>query len=187
MVKRICAALIIGAAVFSTGQAFADDLNRLIGKKVDNVRPLYIDGERSPQDVLIIQGRSYLPVRSALSMFGYEVDYKDGNVTVDKIKEPQNEEQKAPPQQEKPKENTNQPPVYYGIITEEMIDWEMEYLKMHEEVYSNIINSLSQSASYSSNTNRELQDYYTKLSNIKTELQYWESIKKLLKTRPELY
>src|SRR5690606_26139346 len=142
-------------------------------------------GERSAQDVLIIEDRSYIPVRSALTMFGYDVDYEDGKVLLEKLEVPEDEDTNAENEKSEEKEPTYI--YYYGMITDEMIDNEIKLLKDQEEIYNNIIDALMPSSqSYSSSNYEMMNEYYQKLSNVTMQIQYWEMLKQLRAERPEL-
>jgi len=72
--KKLIVGVIIGLAL---GFTFSAGANTIIGKAVDTIYPLFIDGTRSPVDAVSIEGTSYIPVRKAGEMFGYEVQYND--------------------------------------------------------------------------------------------------------------
>jgi len=70
--KRFIAGLIIGVILMLAAPAFGDGV---IGKVVEGTLPLVINGKKAMQDVIVIEGTSYLPVREACKMFGYNVSW----------------------------------------------------------------------------------------------------------------
>jgi hypothetical protein len=58
----------------------------LIGKVVEGSFPLQINGQKSEKDAVVIDGTSYIPVRSAGELFGYDVSFVDSKVIL-KVKE----------------------------------------------------------------------------------------------------
>jgi hypothetical protein len=75
IMKKIIAGILIGISLSLGFTAYADDIVSLIGKKVDGSFPLIINNLRADKDVLVINGTSYLPVRSAAALFGYDVSF----------------------------------------------------------------------------------------------------------------
>jgi hypothetical protein len=73
--KKIISGILIGISLSLGVTAYADDIVSLIGKKVDGSFPLIINNVRADKDVLVIDGTSYLPVKSAAALFGYEVSF----------------------------------------------------------------------------------------------------------------
>jgi hypothetical protein len=73
--KKIVLGMLIGIGLSLGFTAYADDIVSLIGKKVDGSFPLLINNIRADKDVLVIDGTSYLPVRSAAALFGYDVSF----------------------------------------------------------------------------------------------------------------
>jgi hypothetical protein len=73
--KKIIAGILIGISLSLGVTAYADNIVSLIGKKVDGSFPLIINNVRADKDVLVIDGTSYLPVRSAAALFGYDVSF----------------------------------------------------------------------------------------------------------------
>jgi hypothetical protein len=73
--KKMMVGLIIGIGLTLGASAYADEIASLIGKKVDGSFPLIINDKRADKDVLVIDGTSYMPVRSAATLFGYDVSF----------------------------------------------------------------------------------------------------------------
>jgi hypothetical protein len=73
--KKIILGMLIGIGLSLGVTAYADDIVSLIGKKVDGSFPLIINNVRADKDVLVIDSTSYLPVRSAAALFGYDVSF----------------------------------------------------------------------------------------------------------------
>lgn len=73
-IKHIFLALIVGALLMTTGQVLADTASQ-IGKKVDGESPVYVDGQRV-SDAIIIKGKSYAPIRDISESLGASVTWK---------------------------------------------------------------------------------------------------------------
>ncbi|MCY9593713.1 hypothetical protein PC41400_21545 [Paenibacillus chitinolyticus] len=56
------------------------EVTSMIGKVVEGSFPVLINGEKSEKDALVVDGTSYLPVRSAGQLFGYDVSFIDSQV-----------------------------------------------------------------------------------------------------------
>lgn len=77
--KKFIAGILCGMVLMVSVSAYADSM---IGKKVDAIYPLKINGQRAAKDVIAIEGTSYLPVRAAGEMFGYQVDFINQEVVL---------------------------------------------------------------------------------------------------------
>lgn len=81
--KKLITGVIIGILISTSFSVYADSL---IGKTIKATFPLFIDGEQASQNVIVVEGTSYLPVRAAGEMFGYDVrfDSESNEVFLDK-------------------------------------------------------------------------------------------------------
>lgn len=84
--KKAAAGFLAGVLLTLSATAYADDIHAAMGKVVDGTYPLIIDGKRSERDVIVVDDTSYLPVRAAGEMFGYDVDFVSDQVLLDKKK-----------------------------------------------------------------------------------------------------
>lgn len=84
-VKKLLIGIMIGLIMSVPVTAFADEIQSMIGKVVEGTFPLKIDGQRAERDVLVIDGTSYIPVRAASELFGYDVLFNpEGEVVLQK-------------------------------------------------------------------------------------------------------
>jgi hypothetical protein len=83
--KKIMFGLILGIGLTLTASVYADDIQTMIGKTVEGSFPLEIDGKLSEKDAIVIEGTSYIPVRAAGELFGYEVSFIDSKVKLEPI------------------------------------------------------------------------------------------------------
>jgi hypothetical protein len=81
--KKLLAALVF--VLVLTGAVVAYAGGGMIGKTVDAVYPFYADGTRSPVDAIGIEGTSYIPVRAAGEMFGYDVGFSDDVIALNRV------------------------------------------------------------------------------------------------------
>lgn len=82
--KKIAAGFLAGVLVATTATAYAQKIEMMVGKVIDGTFPLYIDGKKVDQDVIDVEGTSYLPVRKASELFGYQVDFTNDQVVLKK-------------------------------------------------------------------------------------------------------
>jgi hypothetical protein len=75
--KKYFIGILIGAILTISTTAFADDIKNLIGKKVDGQQTVTLDG-KSIGKAVIIQGKSYVPVREITNGFGGNIELKKG-------------------------------------------------------------------------------------------------------------
>lgn len=78
MKKYIIGAIIV--IMLSTSYSVSAEVINMIGKKVDGSYPFKINGKQANKDVIVIQGTSYIPVRAAAELFGYDIDLINNEV-----------------------------------------------------------------------------------------------------------
>jgi hypothetical protein len=69
--------LILGLSVTAYGAG-------TIGKAVDTLYPVFINGQKATMDAISIEGVSYLPTRFIAESVGYTVEFKDGQIYLTK-------------------------------------------------------------------------------------------------------
>lgn len=87
-VRKIVFIALTCTLILSTSQAIASSLGSLVGKRVSTESEVYVDGVRI-SDAIIIEGKSYAPVRDIAESVGREVNFtsaKDGGKAVITIK-----------------------------------------------------------------------------------------------------
>lgn len=72
--------IVIGAVISSSSSAIADSVNNLIGKKVDGLAVVVLDGKELGAPVALIEGTSYAPIRAIGEAVGREVEWRGGKV-----------------------------------------------------------------------------------------------------------
>lgn len=206
MKRKVVSAAAIAAMLFtlvlgSASHAFAENMHELVGKQVAGVTPLYINGIKSSQDAIIINQISYIPVRAASTLFGYDVDYDAEKRRILLNKRPEPEARPQPEPSGQPAGNAGQntgqnsgqnqgtqtgngssstetnseiAPGFY-TITEEDIRKELEMLAYMESIYDNIIQNLNQnitsSYGYSREVSEMLSKYYRKKQYVSMEMR----------------
>lgn len=73
----VCAVFVL--VLTFTVLAFGEGVD-MIGKQVDATYPLYINGGKAAKEAISIEGTSYIPVRVASEMFGYDVEFANNEV-----------------------------------------------------------------------------------------------------------
>jgi len=81
--KKVISGFVVGAILMFTVSVYADSI---IGKAIDTTYPLFIDGTRCTVDAVSIEGTSYIPVRKAAEMFGYDVNFSSDVIILAKQK-----------------------------------------------------------------------------------------------------
>ncbi|WP_010276399.1 hypothetical protein [Paenibacillus senegalensis] len=88
---------IFGAAL-TIGITAHAEVSNMIGKAVDGVFPVKLEGELLENEAIVIQGTSYLPVREFAETLGYEVsfDMNEGiSLSADKTVEQESQDELA--------------------------------------------------------------------------------------------
>ena len=81
--KKIISGFVVGAILMFTVSVYADSF---IGKTVDTTYPLFVNNVRCTVDAISIEGTSYIPVRTAGEMFGYDVNFTSDVILLTKQK-----------------------------------------------------------------------------------------------------
>lgn len=81
--KKVAAGFLAGVMAAMTVTAYADEIGSAIGRTVEGTLPLKINGQKASKNVIVVDGTSYLPVRAAGELFGYKVDFAEGEVRLD--------------------------------------------------------------------------------------------------------
>lgn len=81
MRKYIIGAL-FGLVLGLSATAYADELQSLIGKKVQGQTDVYLDGTKL-DSAIIVDGKSYAPTRKISEAAGKKVNFKDGGIYLD--------------------------------------------------------------------------------------------------------
>lgn len=83
--KKVAAGMIAGFALAVSLSAHAEDVQSVVGRVIEGTLPLRIDGTKADLDAIVVDGTSYIPVRAAGTLFGYQIDYVYGEVVMNKI------------------------------------------------------------------------------------------------------
>lgn len=73
--RKYLIGILIGAAFSISATTYAADITSLIGKAVQGVFPVTVDGDVLPKTAIVIDGTSYLPVRAIGDAIGYDVSF----------------------------------------------------------------------------------------------------------------
>lgn len=77
--KKFILGVVLGSLLASGFTVYAESMK---GKVVDGNLPLKINGSYAPRDVIVIEGSSYLPVRAAGDLLGFNVDFVNNEVVL---------------------------------------------------------------------------------------------------------
>ncbi|WP_127580186.1 stalk domain-containing protein [Paenibacillus koleovorans] len=75
--RKYLIGLVAGVCLTITATSYADDISDLIGKKIENTFPVYVNLKEVEAKAVVIDGTSYLPVRSIGNAIGYEVFFDE--------------------------------------------------------------------------------------------------------------
>lgn len=76
--KKFIAGFICGALLFSGVSVFAATKSPMIGKRVDGVASVIVNGKKLEKDAILIEGTSYLPVRAMTEAIGGKIISANG-------------------------------------------------------------------------------------------------------------
>lgn len=77
MMKKLLSGFVFGLTMAIAIPVLASNM---VGKKIDNVYPIVIDGNRLSKDAIVIEGTSYLPVRVMAEFVGHNVYFENNQV-----------------------------------------------------------------------------------------------------------
>lgn len=88
--KKFMAGLVAGIVIASAASVSAETVS-IIGKKIDAVVKVSVNGQRLPVDAIAVSGKSYVPLADIGTATGYEVRYdkKDGVTLTNKVQKPE--------------------------------------------------------------------------------------------------
>lgn len=82
--KKVVAGMLAGFALAMAISAHAEEVVSVVGRTIEGTLPLRIDGTRADVDAIVVDGTSYVPIRAAGQLFGYQVDFVYGEVVMNK-------------------------------------------------------------------------------------------------------
>lgn len=80
--KKYITGFLAGALFTVAGAAFADDIQSLIGKKIQGEAVVELNGQ-ALDTAIIVDGKSYAPVRAIGEAAGYDVSMQDKKIILD--------------------------------------------------------------------------------------------------------
>lgn len=72
--KKFVTGIFVGCLLTISSTVIAEN-DSIVGKIVEGTMPLFIDGNRADKDLIVVDGTTYAPMRSASSYFGYNIEY----------------------------------------------------------------------------------------------------------------
>lgn len=81
--KKFVLGVMCGAFLFGGTSVLADSVS-LVGKKIEKELLVYFNGEPLAAKAIVVEGTSYLPVRTIGNTLGADIKYRDGAVYVEK-------------------------------------------------------------------------------------------------------
>lgn len=85
--KKVFLGIIIGFCLSFSITAYAQEIQSMIGKLVSGQFPVIVDGETLVNPAIVVEGTSYLPVRSFGEKMGYKVIFDtEGKVLLETMK-----------------------------------------------------------------------------------------------------
>ena len=81
--KKFVLGVLCGAFLFGGTSVLAESTS-LVGKKIEKEIPVHYNGEPLVAKAIVVEGTSYLPVRTIGNTLGADIKYRDGAVYVEK-------------------------------------------------------------------------------------------------------
>jgi len=81
--KKFVLGILCGAFLFGGTSVLAESIS-LVGKKIEKEIPVNYNGEPLVAKAIVVEGTSYLPVRTVGNTLGATVEFKDGVIHVEK-------------------------------------------------------------------------------------------------------
>lgn len=81
--RRFVSGLLLGALIFGGSSVLADGVV-WTGKTIEGELPVFYNGEPLVAKAIVVEGTSFLPLRTIGNTLGAKVEYKDGAVYVEK-------------------------------------------------------------------------------------------------------
>lgn len=81
--KKFVLGVLCGAFLFGGTSVLAESIS-LVGKKIEKEIPVHYNGEPLVAKAIVVEGTSYLPVRTIGNTLGADIKYRDGAVYVEK-------------------------------------------------------------------------------------------------------
>lgn len=81
--KKFVLGVMCGAFLFGGTSVLADSVS-LVGKKIEKEILVYFNGEPLAAKAIVVEGTSYLPLRTIGNTLGADIKYRDGAVYVEK-------------------------------------------------------------------------------------------------------
>jgi len=79
---------LVGLAIGLSATAYADDIENLIGQKIQGQTAVYLDGSKL-DTAIIVDGRSYAPTRKIAEASGNKVTFNEGGIYLETQETPE--------------------------------------------------------------------------------------------------
>lgn len=167
--RRYIIGAIVGLIIGLSATAYADDLENLVGAKVDGQTAVYLDGKRL-DTAIIIDGKSYAPTRKIAEASGKGVSFQDGGIYLES-QETTVIPEETPAEPSTPAENPTPPVKTYSI---EAINSEIKTLNMMKKSCEGSIEIAKSDKSLDDAQRQQtISNLEQKLTEIQTELDTW--------------
>ncbi|WP_051289624.1 hypothetical protein [Paenibacillus massiliensis] len=171
--KKMVVGFLAGALFMIGATTFADDIQTLVGKKIEGETAVTVDGT-SIGSAIIVDGKSYAPVRSIAEASGLAVGYGGAGIALSTNKEPVIEVEST---QEKPIINSNTSKIQVNIEEKQRL---IDSMKKENETYTESIKQIQDninSGRYSGDELEMLEDALNRGTKMIKENE--ESIKRI--------
>lgn len=84
--KKVVVSFLAGAVFATSATVFADNVKSLVGRKVQAETDVMLNGQKIDTAVAI-NGKSYAPVRSIAEAAGLDVNYRNGRIELDTVRD----------------------------------------------------------------------------------------------------
>lgn len=163
--KKFIVGLISGMVLTLSISTYAEEIESYIGKIVEGQFPVIIDGQRADKPGLVIEGTTYLPIRSAGELFGYDVSFIDSQVILNKneIKEVDAQMYSSEPQENE-----------YKMVSPLGREFDFNKIKLDGiETQLQVLNARLMTLEPS----EHIDSVKEELPHLRSEIEFWENVK----------
>lgn len=163
--RKYLIGMIVGIALTISATTYADDITSLIGKTVQGVFPVKVNGDILAKTAIVIDGTSYLPVRAIGDAIGYDVSFNaDLGIELKQKEIPTMSIESLTP-----------------AVTDEVYD--LKQIEAYINRFNGFINMMQMTIA-SAPDNEKVPEWQTELNGYQDELAIWEARKAALQPTP---
>lgn len=165
--KKFVMGLILGVGIMFSVSVYAEEVVNYMGAKIEGQFDVKVNGQKIDQPALVVNGTSYLPVRTIAEMFGAEVKF-DADLGIELISSKDSKDSAA-----KPSGSTSQIKLVqqeYERVVDELAAAQNKELELRNEI-NRIKTNHETKGQDTSDLENKLSEYEAKIKEL-TEKKY---------------